>query len=211
MCGVTRAEDAGAAIEAGVDALGFIFYERSPRNIDPDSAAEILNRLPPFVSSVGVFVDKEMSEVEDIVRYCRLSHVQLHGKESPKYCERLARLASPCRIIKAFRVGEGFSAEEIAPYEPFVQAYLLDSYKQGVAGGTGVAFDWSRIGGLDLGKPCILAGGLRQELVAEALEICRPYALDVNSGVETEPGIKDAELIRDFVQAVRRAEKKGVI
>ena len=209
MCGVTRLEDAMAGIQAGVDALGFIFYDKSPRNIDPDSALEILNQVPPFISSVGIFVDKEMSEVEDIVRYCRLSHVQLHGQESPEYCERLARLASPSRIIKAFRVDDSLSKEDVAPYEPFVQAFLFDTFQHGVVGGTGQTFDWSKIGKLELRKPYILAGGLKPEIVAQALEGDKPFALDVNSGVEVEPGIKDPDLIREFMQAVYLAMTKA--
>ncbi len=208
MCGVTRMEDVQTAIDAGVDALGFIFYKKSPRNIDPDSAVEILNQLPPFISSVGVFVNKEKSEAEDIIHYCHLSHVQLHGKESPKYCERLGRLASPCRIIKAFRVSESLSRDDIAPYDSYVQGYLLDSFQKGKVGGTGRTFDWSTIEQLQLQKPFILAGGLDPETVTEALGQTSPFAVDVNSGVEIQPGIKDPQLITNFVEAVRRAEAK---
>lgn len=115
MCGITRKKDAVAGIEAGLDALGFIFYEKSPRNVTSDFVRKVVADVPPFIDCVGVFVDRDRKEVEEIVEYCGLSHAQLHGKEKPKYCERLERFASPCRVIKAFRVGKKAAVLSLAP------------------------------------------------------------------------------------------------
>jgi phosphoribosylanthranilate isomerase len=207
MCGTTNLEDALAAAEAGADALGFIFYEKSPRHVDPETARIIIEQLPPFIDTVGVFVDRDREEVEEIIRFCRLGYAQLHGKESPKYCERLARSAAPCRIIKALRVGGDIQARDIMPYNEHVKGFLLDTYQKGVRGGTGQAFDWSLIEGLKLQRDFILAGGLDAENVQEALAAVRPYAVDVNSGVETAPGQKDHSLIKEFIQQVRTCER----
>ena len=206
MCGITNLEDATAAVEAGVDALGFIFYEKSPRNIDPKLARIIIEQLPPFVDTVGVFVDRDREEVEEIIHFCSLGYAQLHGQESPKYCERLARFAAPCQVIKALRVGSHLQAADITPYNDYVKGFLLDTYQKGVKGGTGQRFDWSLIEGLKLQRDFILAGGLDAESVQEALERVRPYALDVNSGVEATPGQKDHKLIKKFIRQVRACE-----
>jgi len=154
VCGITRLEDALCAASAGVDALGFIFYRKSPRYIDPEEARQIIDQLPPFIDTVGVFVDQEREEVEEIIHYCRLGYVQLHGQEPPKYCERLLRASSPCQVIKAFRVGPHTTAEEFEPYVPYVKAFLLDTYDKEMAGGTGRSFDWSLIDMLRLARPC---------------------------------------------------------
>ena len=207
MCGTTNLEDALAAVEAGVDALGFIFYDKSPRAVDPKVARIIIEQLPPFVDTVGVFVDRDREEVEEIIRFCNLGYAQLHGKESPKYCERLARLTAPCQIIKALRVDGDLQASDIMPYNEHVKGFLLDTYQKGVQGGTGQRFDWSLIEGLKLQRDFILAGGLDAENVQEALGAVRPYALDVNSGVENAPGQKGHELIREFIRRVRSCEK----
>jgi len=206
MCGTTLLEDALAAVEAGVDALGFIFYEKSERNIDSENARIIIEHLPPFVDTVGVFVDSEREEVEEIIRYCGLGFVQLHGQESPKYCERLARFAAPCQVLKALRVGEHLQAEDIAPYNEHVRGFVLDTYQKGRVGGTGRSFDWSLIDRLGLKKSCILAGGLDVDNVGRAIQAVHPYGVDVNSGVEKRPGIKDHALIRAFVDTVRQVE-----
>jgi phosphoribosylanthranilate isomerase len=207
MCGTTNLEDALAAVEAGVDALGFIFYEKSPRNIDPEVARIIIEQLPPFVDTVGVFVDRDRAEVEEIIRFCGLGYAQLHGQESPKYCERLARFTAPCQVLKALRVGGNLQADDITPYNDHVKGFLLDTYQKGVKGGTGQRFDWSLIQDLKLQRDVILAGGLDPENVQEALTAVRPYALDVNSGVETNPGQKNKSLIRSFVHQVRAWEQ----
>ena len=211
MCGTTNREDALAAVAAGVDALGFIFYENSPRNIDSEEAKRIIDELPPFVDTVGVFVDRDREEVEEIIRYCRLGYAQLHGQESAKYCERLARFAAPCQVIKALRVGKKIKAEDVSSYSEHVKGFLLDTYQKDVIGGTGRCFDWSLIEELHLQKTCILAGGLDVDNVAEALEAVQPYAVDVNSGVEKSPGIKDHDKIYAFVSKVRAFKAGRVI
>ena len=208
MCGTTNLEDALAAVEAGVDALGFIFYTKSPRNIDPEVARIIIEQLPPFVDTVGVFVDRDREEVEEIIRFCGLGYAQLHGQESPKYCERLARFTAPCQVIKALRVGGDLQADDITPYNDHVKGFLLDTYQKGIKGGTGQRFDWSLIQDLKLQRDVILAGGLDSENVQEALAAVRPYALDVNSGVETSPGQKNHSLIRRFIHQVRTWEQR---
>ena len=207
VCGITRLEDALCAAEAGADAIGFIFYKKSQRYIDPEEARLIIDQLPSFIDTVGVFVDKKREEVQEIIQYCRLGFAQLHGAESPKYCERLFRFASPCQIIKAFGVSAQTRAEEFEPYTPFVKAFLLDTFDKELAGGTGRSFDWSIIEKLNLANSYILAGGLNGQNVTQAVQAARPSVLDVNSGVEVAPGVKDHRLIREFVQTVRQAEK----
>jgi phosphoribosylanthranilate isomerase len=205
ICGTTNLADALAAVEAGVDALGFIFHKRSPRSIEPQAARLIIEHLPPFVDTVGVVVDRDIEEVEEIIRFCSLNYVQLHGNESPAYCEQLARAAAPCQLIKALRVGEHLRAEDVAPYHAHVRGFLLDTYQKGQEGGTGKTFDWLLIPRLNLQRDFILAGGLDISNVRAAIETVQPYGLDVNSGVEISPGRKDHALIRDFVQAVCKA------
>jgi phosphoribosylanthranilate isomerase len=207
MCGTTNLEDALTAVEAGVDAVGFIFYKKSPRDVDPEVARIIIEQLPPFVDTVGVFVDRDREEVEEIIRFCGLGYAQLHGQESAKYCERLARFTAPCQVIKALRVGGHLQARDITPYNDCVKGFLLDTYQKGVKGGTGQRFDWSLIQDLKLQRDVILAGGLDPDNVQEALTAVRPYALDVNSGVEINPRQKDHELIRRFIRQVRTWEQ----
>lgn len=203
MCGLKREKDVAAGVAVGLDALGFIFYEKSPRNVEPDFVRSMVARMPPFTECVGVFVDREREEVEEIIEYCGLSYAQLHGKENPKYCERVERFVSPCRVIKAFRVSEESRSEDFAPYAEVIHGYLLDTYKKGNAGGTGEIFDWDIIKRLDLQRPMILAGGLNPENVEEALRMVQPFGVDVNSGVEIEPGVKDHARLEEFVQKVR--------
>lgn len=207
ICGITNLEDATAAVDAGADALGFIFYEKSPRFVDPEVARIIIEQLPPFVAAVGVFVDRKRQEVEEIIRFCRLAYAQLHGKESPKYCERLARFAAPCQVIKALRVGKHVQASDISPYNEHVKGFLLDTYQKGVQGGTGQPFDWSLIQSLKLQRDFILAGGLDADNIGKALDAIKPYAVDVNSGVEVAPGQKDHKLIKKFIRQVRACER----
>jgi len=206
ICGMTRLEDALCAAEAGVDALGFIFYAKSPRSIDPEAAQRIIAQLPPFVDAVGVFVDRELQQVEAIVKQCRLSYAQLHGTESPEDCRHLAKIAAPCQVLKAIRVGPQTTAAEVAPYQDSIQGFLLDTYQKNAVGGTGETFDWSLVDRLNLIKPFLLAGGLSVDNIRLALEQVRPYGVDANSGLETAPGIKDHTLIRQFVAAVRKFE-----
>ena len=206
MCGVTREKDVEAGIAIGLDALGFIFYPKSPRHVEPDFVRNVVAKMPPFVDCVGVFVDSEREELEEIVGYCGLSHAQLHGKENPKYCERVERFVSPCRVIKAFRVSQESKASDFTPYDNTVHGYLLDTYVKGSAGGTGETFDWTLIDKLVLRRPMILAGGLSPENVTEGIQTVAPFAVDVNSGVESEPGIKDHDKLAAFVRKVRLAD-----
>lgn len=206
ICGMTRLEDALCAAEAGVDALGFIFYAKSPRSIDPEAAQRIIAQLPPFVDAVGVFVDRELQQVEAIVKQCCLNYAQLHGAESPEDCRHLAQIAAPCQVLKAIRVGPQTTAAEVAPYQDSIQGFLLDTYQKNAVGGTGETFDWSLVGRLNLMKPFLLAGGLSVDNIRLALEQVLPYGVDTNSGLETAPGIKDHTLIRQFVAAVRKFE-----
>jgi phosphoribosylanthranilate isomerase len=201
ICGTTRLEDALAAVGLGVDALGFIFSPKSPRCISRACAQAIIAQLPPLVDRVGVFVD---SSIEEIVACsaCGLSLVQLHGKESPEFCRELKRALPCCGIIKAFRVGGESVATDFAPYADYVAAFLLDTYVKGAPGGTGLTFDWSRIAGLQLARPLILAGGLTPENVGKAILEVQPYAVDVNSGVETHPGAKDHRLLEQVMGVV---------
>ena len=206
MCGITNIEDAEEGIRAGVDALGFIFVEDSPRYIEPEKAKEIVEQLSPFVDLVGVFVDRENVEVQEIIDYCGLSYAQLHGSESPEYCSQIAYAASPCKVIKAFRVAPNTTAAEFHPYQNEVQGFLLDTYVADQAGGTGRTFDWKIVRSLELQRPVILAGGLTPENVGEAILKVQPFAIDVNSGVELRPGLKDYDKLGALLEEVRKAD-----
>ena len=203
VCGITTVEDAEEAIRQGVDAIGFIFAEQSPRYISPEKAKEIAARLPPFIHLVGVFVDGDPVEVQEIIDYCGLTHVQLHGKEDDEYCRKLAQAATPCRLIKAFRVGSHSTAADFQPYEDSVKGYLLDTHVEGQEGGTGKVFDWKLVESLGLRQPVILAGGLSAENIGEAIRVVQPFAVDVNSGVEDEPGRKNHQKIMELVAQVK--------
>ena len=197
ICGITRVEDALAAAAAGADAIGLVFYAKSPRAVDIEQAREILAALPPFVTTVGLFVDAERSELERILASVPLDLLQFHGDESVQQCEAFGR-----PYIKALRVKAGDDiAAQVARY-PSAQGILLDAYVEGVPGGTGEAFDWSLIPQM-LSKPLILAGGLRPDNVAEAVSRVRPYAVDVSGGVEASKGVKDVEKVGAFIRAAR--------
>lgn len=206
VCGITTVEDAREAIRIGVDALGFIFAEKSPRYISPEKVKEIVNQLPPFIHLVGVFVDSDPVEIQEIIEYCGLTHVQLHGEEDAEYCQKVAQSASPCRVIKAFRVSSQTMSADFAPYEESVVGYLLDTFAAGQAGGTGKPFDWSKIESFNLKQPVILAGGIAPENVVEAIRSVRPFAVDVNSGVEVEPGKKDHDRLNQLVELVKNVD-----
>jgi phosphoribosylanthranilate isomerase len=201
MCGTTRIEDALAAVRFGVDALGFIFYQKSPRYIVPAKAAAILSKLPPFIDRVGVFVDASLTEVVQTAGL-GLSFLQLHGSESPDYCRKLREIVPFCGVIKAFRVGAESCSDNFMPYESCVDAFLLDTYVKGASGGTGLVFDWSIIDKLRLRQPVILAGGLSPDNIASAIAAVRPYAVDINSGIELQPGIKDHRRLQALMQRV---------
>lgn len=207
MCGTTRSEDAQAAASCGVDALGFIFAAKSPRYIEPQQAARIIGALPPFVSRVGVFVDEDIEKLKSTVDTAGLTAVQLHGQETPDYCLELKRANRSLGIYKAFRMGQGLRAADLTSYREWVDAFLLDTYVKGLEGGTGQVFDWRLIKQLSIPKPLILAGGLNGENVAEAIRIAAPYAIDINSGVEDRPGVKNHQLLEQLIAIVRTTEK----
>lgn len=203
ICGITRIEDALAAVEAGADAIGLVFYGKSPRAVSIEQAAAILQALPPFVTSVGLFVDMPRDELQQLLQRLPLDLLQFHGDESPADCEGHGR-----PYIKALRVRPGEDvAAAMAPYAG-AQGILLDTFVEGLPGGTGASFDWSLVPE-DAAKPIILAGGLDADNVATAIRQVRPHAVDVSGGVEASKGIKDAGKIRAFVRAVRDARCDG--
>lgn len=196
ICGITRVEDALAAVACGADAIGLVFYAQSSRAVTADRAAEIVACLPPFVDAVGLFVDADAAEVRSVMNTVRLDLLQFHGDEPPAYCDSFS-----VPYIKAARVRPGLNLVEYAARYSGAKGLLLDAYVEGVAGGTGERFDWSLIPS-DLPKPIILAGGLTADNVANAIRQVRPYAVDVSGGVEREKGIKDAGKIAAFMRGV---------
>jgi phosphoribosylanthranilate isomerase len=202
VCGITSKEDARAAVAAGADGLGFIFVKQSPRVVDPDMVRAITGELPPFVNSIGVFRDEEIEVVEEIIHYCRLTLVQLHGAESPEYCKSI-----PCPVIKSFSVHPETESQELAAYSEAASGFLLDTYHKDMAGGTGMVFDWELVEQIQPPGPIILAGGLNPENVGEAIRQVKPFAVDVNSGVEYQPGRKDTDKLKSFADEVRKADE----
>jgi phosphoribosylanthranilate isomerase len=200
ICGITRVEDAFTAVKAGADALGFVFYKKSPRYISPSKAKRIIDALPPFVSMTGVFVNEKQGAIVDIAGFLGLDAIQLHGDEDHHTCHRFKRYG--LKIIKAFRVGDTFNFDAVREYK--VNAHLFDAYDKDTFGGTGKNFRWELLAGNKSRAPIILSGGLTPQNVSEAVRVVKPYAVDVSSGVEKSPGIKDPELIRSFIQNLSR-------
>lgn len=197
ICGITRMEDALAAVEAGADAIGFVFYAKSPRAVTVQQARAIIAGLPPFVTTVGLFVNASACELNETLDAVPLDLLQFHGDETPDECAGYHR-----PYIKALRVKAGDDIAASCAAYAGASGILLDAYVEGIPGGTGEAFDWSLIP-QGLSKPIILAGGLCAENVALAIAQVRPYAVDVSGGVEQGKGIKDSAKIRAFMQAVR--------
>jgi phosphoribosylanthranilate isomerase len=197
ICGITNLEDALLAAELGADALGFIFYSKSPRYVAPDSAREIITHLPPFVVTVGVFVDEATAVVRDLAAQIGLDWIQAHGQESPDYCRSLGR-----RVIKGFRMKDASSLKDLEPFQGAVQAFLLDTYKKGQVGGTGESFDWRLAWEAKKYGQIILAGGLTPDNVAQAIKVAQSQAVDTASGTEAAPGKKDPEKLRAFFAAI---------
>lgn len=195
ICGITRIEDALAAAEAGADAIGLVFYAKSPRAVDVQQAREIVRALPPFVTTVGLFVNASRCELNEILEAVPLDLLQFHGDETPADCEGYNR-----PYIKALRVRPGDDLEAACKLYRSASGILLDTYVAGVPGGTGEAFDWSLVPA-GLSKPIILAGGLSPANVAEAIARVKPWAVDVSGGVEQGKGIKDHAKIRAFIDA----------
>lgn len=199
ICGITRLEDALAAVDAGADALGFVFYPDSPRAISASTAADICKRLPPFVCKVGLFVNSERDKIIEILEEVALDMLQFHGDESPDHCDSYSK-----PYIKAVRMHDNVNLVAEAKRFKQASALLLDAFVKGIYGGTGRAFDWTEAT-RDIGKPVILAGGLTADNVVTAIKQARPYAVDVSGGVESGKGIKDADKIVEFIREVRNA------
>lgn len=200
VCGITNAEDAWAAIEAGADALGFIFYEKSPRYVVPAVATRIIAELPPLITPVGVFVNENVAAVRSIMDTCGLAMAQLHGEETAVYCRELSRPA-----MKAVRLKDRDSLLALAEYQGRggVRGFVLDTFSEMSYGGTGQTTDWGLAAEVAKQTHILLAGGLTPGNVMEAIRTVHPYGVDVSSGVESAPGKKDHAKIRAFVEAVR--------
>jgi len=197
ICGITSVENALTTAEAGADAIGLMFYEKSPRHISIQTAAEISRALPPYVIKVGVFVDAEEDFILRAMMECGLNILQFHGSETPEFCSRF-----PVMTLRAIRVKDADSIEALADYS--TDAFLLDAYVANQLGGTGAKFNWDlAIAARRFGKPIFLAGGLTSENVAEAVQTVQPYAVDVSSGVEESPGKKDIAKVKAFVRAAK--------
>ena len=205
ICGMTRPEDALAAASLGVDAIGLVFYEPSPRNVDIEQACAIVNALPPFVTRVGLFVDAKPEQIRQVLEKVRLDCLQFHGDESPQDCE-----AYNLPYIKAIRMQDGVDLLAEAQRFSLASGVLLDTYQVGVPGGTGESFEWSRVSHKlqqEMGKSIILAGGLGSSNVGDAIFTMQPYAVDVSGGVESAKGVKDHAKMTAFIEAVGAADR----
>ena len=199
ICGITRPEDADMAVAYGCDAIGLVFYAPSPRNVTIDAAAEIVARLPAFVSAVGLFVNAPADEIGEVLSKVQLNMLQFHGDESPEHCRQF-----DIPYMKAIRVKPGANLLQYAAAYADAKALLFDTYTEGVAGGTGQTFDWNLIPE-NIPQPVVLAGGLNPANVGEAIRKIHPYAVDVSGGVEAAKGIKDADKLAAFMRGVRDA------
>lgn len=196
ICGITNVEDALLSVDLGANALGFVFYKGSKRYIEPENAKSIISKLPPFVTTVGVFANQDLDEIKKIKEKAGFDAFQLHGDESPDFCMKLKG-----KVIKAIRVKDSIDPKEIESYP--TQAILFDNYSTEAYGGTGETFGWEILRGFDTSKKIILSGGLTPENVAQAVKIVNPYAVDVSSGVEENPGKKNPDKLKRFIKAVR--------
>lgn len=199
ICGITNLDDAIAAVNFGVDALGFVFFAGSPRSIAPDEAAAIIKHLPPYISTVGVFVNESPKYIEHIVSQTGIDIIQLHGDEPPEMCSMLRR------VVKAIRVESLETLKPLKDYKDNVSAFLLDTYASDTLGGTGQQFNWDiAVYAKQFGK-IILAGGLTPDNVVEAVRRVRPYGVDVSSGVESEKRKKDRKKMKLFIERAKGA------
>jgi phosphoribosylanthranilate isomerase len=202
VCGITNLKDALTCAEYGADALGFILYRKSKRFVEPKEVRKITSSLPPFVFKVGVFVNEDPHNVLEILSYCHLDFAQLHGDESPEECDYIGRE----RVIKVFRLKSTDEVEKIEPYVGKIRALLLDTYSESSYGGTGKTFNWEIARAVKERFPqipLILSGGLNPENVRDAIKEVNPYAVDVSSGVERAPGIKDREKVELFIRRTK--------
>lgn len=200
ICGITRPEDALVAAECGVDAIGLVFYPKSPRYVDAEQAKAIIAALPPFVTAVGLFMDAQADDITSVVKSVPLDCLQFHGDECLADCSQYS-----LPYIKAVAMQDGIDYALYSASYPDAAGFLLDSHSSGQAGGTGKAFDWSQIPKKQ-DRPLILAGGLRPENVAEAISQVQPYGIDLSSGVESTPSVKDAAKIQNLMKEVRRID-----
>lgn len=198
ICGLTRREDVAAAVDAGADALGFVFTPRSRRFLEPPEAFELVSAVPAFIARVGLFMDQDEDEVRRVLDAVPLSLLQFHGNETGRFCRQFG-----LPYMKALAMGSGGRAEGVDAYSD-AAALLLDSHEPGAPGGTGQAFDWNRIPILP--RPLVLAGGLGPRNVHRAVQQVRPWAVDVSSGVETEPGVKNARKMNEFISEAKRED-----
>jgi phosphoribosylanthranilate isomerase len=200
ICGITNQDDAAAAIEAGADALGFVFHKKSPRCVEPAVVKAIVRGLPPFVLPVGVFVNEDAKVVRDLMDECGLALAQLHGDEPAIYCEQLGR-----PILKAIRLKNAGSFLALAEFKgrAQVRGFVIDAYSTEAYGGTGQVTDWSLAAEAAKAAPILLAGGLTPENVTQAITRVRPYGVDVSSGIEAVPGRKDHAKLQAFILAAR--------
>lgn len=204
ICGITNTSDALAAVESGADALGFMFYTPSPRNVSLRAAADTIRQLPPFVVKVGVFVNADAELVVRAVGECGLNLLQFHGDEPPEYCLQFGMMS-----MKAFRIRDAESLKILPSYR--TDAWLLDAYVSDQLGGTGDTFNWDlAVEARRLGRPIFLAGGLTPENVGDAIRRVQPYAVDVSSGVEAAPGKKDHAKVKAFIKAVKTEASEEV-
>ena len=201
ICGMTNLKDVKVAVDGGVDAVGFIFYKKSPRSVTMQAVRKIVLELPPFVDSVGVFVNETAEQINKIADRCNLDRVQLHGNESPSFCKKIRR-----RVIKAIRVKDIQSLKKLSDYP--VSSFLLDTFSEDQYGGTGRVFDWNLACPAKKYGSIILAGGLTPNNVRQAIQRIQPYGVDVCSGVESQPGIKDHKKMQTFLKNAKAGRKK---
>lgn len=212
ICGITNEVDAQTAARLGADALGFIFYKKSPRFVTPDAAREIICGLPPFISTVGVFVDESTDRIAETAERCGLSAVQIYpnGPEGPSNSIDNFSGETPFKVIRAIRVKDAESLEVIGLYRKGT-TFLLDTYRLNAHGGTGSSFDWGLVKKYIPDYRIIIAGGLNAENVGRVIEDYAPYGVDVASGVEVEPGVKDSDKIESFITNARKASLNGAL
>lgn len=204
ICGITSLKDALMCVDLGVDALGLVFYPPSPRYVTVAAAREIISGLPPFITVVGLFMNAEVQEVRNVIDHCRVDRLQFHGSETAQFCQQF-----DYPYFKALAMGDGqLNFRDFSKKYSGASAFLLDSHRYGESGGSGLVFDWGMVPD-DVTKRLILAGGLTPDNVQSGIKKICPYAVDCSSGVERRPGIKDPEMVRQFVENVANASTIG--